>query len=118
MVKFEIQEDDNKSTLIVNGDLSIAGAAEFKDILIKLYEGSKSAFLDLANVSSIDTSCLQLLCSTHKSYINSDRTIEIKDELPEQITQSVTVAGYIRKGNCNANSSGSCFWANAKEDQL
>jgi ABC-type transporter Mla MlaB component len=118
MINFELQEEDSNSTLIVNGQLTIACATEFKDALIKLYESSKSLFLDLANVSSIDTSCLQLLCAVHKSSMNSDKTIEIKDEFPESFKQSVTDAGYIRKGNCNANYSSSCFWVNDKKSHL
>jgi anti-anti-sigma regulatory factor len=117
MINFELQEEDSNSTLIVNGQLTIACATEFKDALIKLYESSKSLFLDLENVSSIDTSCLQLLCAAHKSSMNSDRTIEIKDELSEHLKQAVTDAGYIRNGNCNTDSASSCFWSSDKEEQ-
>jgi len=117
MVTFEIKEDNSKSTLIVNGELSIAGAAEFKEVLMKLYESSKNLFLDLENVSSIDTSCLQLLCAAHKSSMDSDINIEIKDELSEHLKQSVTNAGYIRNVNCNTDSSKSCFWVSPKEGQ-
>ena len=117
MINFELQEEDSNSTLIVNGQLTIACATEFKDALMKLYESSKNLFLDLTNVGSIDTSCLQLLCALHKSSVNSNRTIEIKDDFSESFKQSLVDAGYVRTGRCSADSSRSCFWVNDKEGQ-
>ena len=115
MINYEIQEEESKNTLRVNGELSISVASEFKDLLVSLHDTSKDLYFDFSDVSSIDTSCLQLICAAHKSCIQSNRNVVIGEGISESIKQSVFDSGFSSKCKCSVDTSRDCLWAHNDE---
>ena len=111
-MKYQIQEEADNNILIIEGDLTVAHAAEFKNALIQSLENAQQVTLDLANVADIDHSCLQLFCALHKSTLNSGKSIELRGNFPEVFEQVIKDSGFIRQGGCHDECFASCFWVN------
>jgi len=111
-MKYQIQGTADNNILIIEGELTIAHAAEFKNALIQSLENVAEVTLDLANVADVDHSCLQLLCALHKSTIDSGKSVDLRGGFPEVFEQVVKDSGFICQGGCGADCSESCFWIN------
>jgi len=111
-MKYQIQEEADNNILIIEGDLTIAHAAEFKNALIQSLENAEQVTLDLAHVADVDHSCLQLLCALHKSTLNSGKAVDLRGGFPEVFEQVIKDSGFIRQGGCNEDCAESCFWVN------
>ncbi len=112
MFDYKIEESDEKKTLSISGELIIQNAAELQKILIESLEDTAHLALNIENVTEIDMSCLQLLCSAHKTTLNTDKGLSI-DGGPSAIFQkAVNISGYQQFTGCELDKSNSCLWIN------
>ena len=110
MFDYKVDKSDDKKILSINGDLTIQNAAELQKILIECLEDTAHLTLNIENVTEIDMSCLQLLCSAHKTTLNTDKGLSI-DGSPSAIFQeAVNVSGYQQFSGCELDKSNSCLW--------
>ncbi len=104
-------EASGLGVVILDGDLTIDHAAGIKNILIQALESAKEVSIRLRDVTAADISCLQLLCSAHKTAVKSDKKITLDDGCSEIFRQTVADAGFSRSRECQQNPYGSCFWS-------
>jgi ABC-type transporter Mla MlaB component len=103
-------EENNRGTLTLDGVLTLSQAEELKMFLIKAIINVDQVFLALGDVQEIDLSCLQLLCSAHRSAIRMNKTVAFTGAWTESFKKAVHQAGYARTVGCSLDCSGSCIW--------
>jgi anti-anti-sigma factor len=97
-------------TLVLDGELTIRRARQIKDILLAQLQAGKATDLDLTDVSAIDISGLQLLCSAHRTLKKSGGDLRVASQLPASIAQIVRTAGFARRRDCRPNCDHPCLW--------
>jgi anti-anti-sigma regulatory factor len=104
------QEENNRGTLILDGNLTLSEAEELRMLLIKAIINVEQIFLDFGDTREIDLSCLQLLCSAHRSALRMKKTVAFSGAWTESFRKAVHQAGYARTVGCSHDGSGSCIW--------
>jgi ABC-type transporter Mla MlaB component len=107
-MKLEILAD-NTGRLVLAGDLTIQHVAAMRSVLIEALQRVGQLTLDMSGVTDIDVSCMQLLCSAHRTYIGSGKTIEIIKEQPGVVNRVMQAAGF-SSHVCGAGEVLSCLW--------
>ena len=99
-----------QSYLKLEGDVNVGRAAELKDALLKSLEKAETIEINLHDVTAIDLSCLQLLCSAHRTAVKEGKTLTIKDqELPLYI-EARKNAGFMYSKPCRFVTTKDCLW--------
>jgi ABC-type transporter Mla MlaB component len=109
-MNFHTELSGNTNILTIEGELTIAHAAELRTILIKSLESADTVQLRLESVKDVDLSCLQLLCAAHRSALISNKNLTLGSRGSEAFRQAVENAGYSRHLGCDLDISESCLW--------
>lgn len=100
----------DKTTLAMNGNLTISRARAARDELHKALKNAQYIELDLESADEVDLSFLQLLCSAHRTSISLKKTLVIKNTIPAGFKKSIEENGFIRPRGCALDSSNTCLW--------
>ncbi len=111
MNPFEIIESPDHVRLRVHGDVSIQNAQTCLEALRDFQSRGHQLQLDLDNVTSADISFLQLICSLHRTCLQSDRHLTISGEMPDTFKAILDAAGYQRTKACTTGGTNPCLWA-------
>lgn len=109
MINIKFEKQSENTALIVSGPLTIEYAVQFKDALTESLKQDADLIVDLSSITDMDLSCLQLLCSAHKTFTNAKRSIKLAG-IPDVLKQSVHNAGYKRNSGCTKEAEKTCFW--------
>ena len=102
----------NGSILVtLEGDLGIEQAGEIKDLFLSLFRGNKPLTLGLDRVESAHVAVLQILCSAHRSFRNSEMSLTLKGPLPPRFRVIIEEAGFGRERGCPLDSNQTCLFA-------
>lgn len=107
---FKITKKGNKRVITFEGDLTLQNAEKMKKALLKSLETAGQVTLKLDRVTSLDLSCLQLLCSAHRTAVRKNRPITLSISCPELFQRFVREAGFIRHIGCEMDHKKSCLW--------
>lgn len=99
-----------QSFLKLEGDVNVSRAAELKDALLKSLEKAESIEINLNDVTAIDLSCLQLLCSAHRTAVKEGKTLIIKDQDLPLYVEARKNAGFMYSKPCRLVTSKDCLW--------
>lgn len=110
MTNFKKKKSGDVRTLMLDGDLTIQHAAEFKKAFDGSFEGVKKLVLNFDKVDEIDLSCLQILCSAHRTSTKMEKELAIDGECPEVLKKVIESAGLTRQTGCSKDYQKSCFW--------
>ncbi len=110
MFDCKVEESGDKKTLSINGELKIQDAAELQKVLIESLENTEHLDLNLEEVTGIDMSCLQLLCSAHRTMSSSNKLLTISSSYTEAVREAVNDAGYQQSKGCESDKDESCLW--------
>lgn len=104
-----------KSFLQLDGEINISRAAELKDALLESLEKAESVEVNLDNITGIDLSCLQLLCSAHRTASKEGKKITIKDPTLPLYVESRKNAGFMYSKPCRHVTTDDCLWVGGKK---
>ncbi|MFA5904245.1 MAG: STAS domain-containing protein [Desulfobacula sp.] len=105
-----INPKGNDCCIKFSGAMGIAQANEAKTILVKSLSSYRNVVLDLKEVSDVDMSIVQLLCSANMSFEKSDRHLTITGKDKDLITALLTELGYENDFGCSGNPCNTCLW--------
>lgn len=117
MVDSAIRKSGKKGILTLSGVLTVNGAEEIKDALFKAITRFKNLELEFGEISAMDFSCLQLLCSAHRTAIHRNRVISLKLPLPAVMEELIVSTGFTRHAGCAAGDNCRCFWVPREQDK-
>ncbi len=101
---------DDKGAIHLDGDLTLPNAAELRTMLIKSLIDADEVTIRFGAVQDVDLSCLQLLCSAHRSAVRLKRQIRFEGDLPKLLRETADAAGYSRLKGCQLDKGKSCLW--------
>ena len=105
-----------KSYVKLEGELTVSRAEDFKDALVKSLDKADEVEINLDDVTGIDLSCLQLMCSAHLTAFNKGKTLAIKDPSSSVFMEARKTAGFIYSKPCQHVSSDGCIWVGEGEE--
>jgi ABC-type transporter Mla MlaB component len=117
MIKGRIEDSQHGKVLILNGELCIQDADEFRTLLMESIGAADTITMNVASVTEIDLSCLQLLCAAHRTAIRQNKSLELDRQWPESCTQVIEHSGYARNIGCSHDKNGGCMWIKEKDDE-
>lgn len=109
-MKQRIEEQENGTRLILEGELTITHAAGIRDAFCALVAGSRDARIDLGGATAIDVTGLQLLCSLHRTAVAKGLAVSLEKGVPQELVEVMRTAGYLRDKGCSADIPGTCLW--------
>ncbi len=76
-MSIKIEDDEHKTSLCIDGELTIYTAQEYRQSIIAGFTANKKLELDLTEVEEIDTSGLQILAAIAKELAENGNEMKI-----------------------------------------
>ena len=105
----------DKGVITLDGDLTISNAEELRKVLMKSLLEAEDVSIEMENLQNMDLSCLQLLCSAHRSAVRFKKRLCIRGVRPGTFNDLVAAAGFARSSGCRLDTDKSCLWAAVQE---
>lgn len=111
MIVFKKNEEAAGSgTLLIEGELTIFNAEEFRLALLDSLTKVNHLVLDVSNVESIDLTGLQLFCSAHRTFCVRGKSVVVKGINVDSIKYLAQESG-LGDNSCDISEMSKCFWA-------
>ena len=110
MADFKIEQFDKKKILTINGSVTIENIDALKKVLINLMDQTDSLMINIADISEVDITFLQLLCSAHKTMIIRNKRLTISESCMETFRKTINNSGYSQHKGCGLDKTDSCLW--------
>lgn len=109
---FERREEEGGATLVlaVRGDLTIPFAGEFRRALLDAFDRAARVVVDVAGVSAVDLTGLQLLCSAHRSSYARNKALCLTGDREGVFADAASLAGFARHVGCDRDVRKNCIW--------
>ncbi len=107
---FQDQPFGKQGTITLEGDLTVNRAEELRMLLIKALIDADRVHIDFGAVHDADLSCLQLLCSAHRSAGRMKRSLSLSGNWPQPVEKTIRAGGYARLRGCPLDVDHSCLW--------
>jgi len=105
-----IEQSEDKTVVTLEGDLTIVHAARLKKVLQEAIDNARHVEMKIENVTDMDLSCLQLLCSAHRTSKSMDRSISIAGSRPGILKEVIKEAGFPHEKGCRHDPKDGCLW--------
>lgn len=108
---------DPAGTIIVKiaGEMTVPFASEIRENLVAAFEQSGTITADLNDVTEMDVSGLQILCSAHRSSILMNKEFRIVGREKDRVWESANASGQLRQRGCAQDICGTCIWTGGRE---
>jgi anti-anti-sigma regulatory factor len=100
----------NSGSIELQGELTISNASQMKNVLLQGLENSDNLVISFGDITEIDLSCLQLLCSAHRMSARLGKKLLFEGIPPDLFRIAVAEYGFERHVGCVADTSNSCIW--------
>jgi anti-anti-sigma factor len=110
MIDSDTEVSGTTKVLRLRGEMTIQHAYPLKLILTEPAVDVERFLIDVAGVTDIDLSGLQLLCSMHRTVMQSGKRMEILGRGSETFRKARLESGYLREKGCQSDTCGDCWW--------
>jgi anti-anti-sigma regulatory factor len=108
--QFELIQKEAESILIVNGELTLPYAAQFKDELMLALNSAQRIVIDTQGLSDIDLSGFQLICAAHQCALASGKELLLGSDPAEVVQRKRLQAGLANGNLCGREANLECIW--------
>lgn len=115
IIREEPAEEGAPLVLRVRGELTIPFAVEFKRELLAAFDAAVQVAVNVEEVSSIDVTGLQLLCSAHREAYARQKSFGVAGLVSPVLSETVDLAGFQRHVGCPADTGKTCIWTGGGE---
>jgi anti-anti-sigma regulatory factor len=105
-----LRQSGDTRIVLLEGDLTLHQAPEIRTAFMKALVEADEVFIRFGNVGEIDLSCLQLLCSAHRSAARLRKRVRFEAGIPKKLSDTADAAGYSRLKGCKLDTEKSCLW--------
>jgi anti-anti-sigma regulatory factor len=109
-MEFMATPNTKEGTLSLKGEITLLQAEQLKVLLARALDASEQVTIDTEAVTDIDLSCLQLICSAHRSALGCGRRWVLTPRRSEAFTEKVRQAGLTHCFACNYAPESDCLW--------
>jgi anti-anti-sigma regulatory factor len=117
MFRSEIKKSGKQTDLTLIGDLTLENTDQLKSALIEALSKGKTLNIEFSEVTAVDFSSLQLLCSTHKTAELQNKLVTLHTDPPEIVTQTILDIGFDRHIGCIPRKSDRCLWLTGEKEE-
>ena len=110
MVSLKFEKKGSIGLLKLQGNVNVTEAGDLKEALLKALGRSDTVFFDMTEVTGVDISCLQLLCSAHRTSVRLNKALKWKSPVPPVFDKHSDEAGFFRHVGCHLDTEKSCIW--------
>ena len=96
--------------LSLEGELTIKRATEIRELLLESLSRSQRVEVELGEVTDVDLSYLQLMCSAHRSASESGKSLILINQDVLLFTETKDTAGFTNGKECKHNHNNDCLW--------
>jgi anti-anti-sigma factor len=109
-VAFETKQTGETAVVRLQGECTVEHATHFYSALVNALGSADRVVLNFEGVTAVDVSCLQLICSAHRTVLGSEKHLSFDANQPEVFTKKVLEAGYYRTVGCHNDPLKECLW--------
>lgn len=103
--------DDGVLCLRLSGNAAIHNAEQLRQALLTTVREEPGFRVNLAGVTQMDLTCLQLLCSTHRTVAGTGQSVVLDNEIPDELLEIISCSGYSRQsGGAHSPEPSTCLW--------
>jgi anti-anti-sigma regulatory factor len=99
----------------VSGEMILFHAKEVQAALLQAIDANPQVQIDLAQVTRIDLTAMQLLCAAHRHAGCTKRLFTCALPTAGSVREAMAVAGYTRHVGCSHDEQGNCIWRSCRE---
>lgn len=107
----ELKESGDRTMLALSGECTIECAKDLAKALLEALSSRDRLVVNFEGVEAVDLSCLQILCSAHRSAVKAGKTLMFHPARPDALFRAALDAGYVRTTACRKNPGGKCLMA-------
>jgi anti-anti-sigma regulatory factor len=100
LMLYEMKQSGDVWVLTLAGDCTIERAAELRKALLQALDSSAHLVVNPENVTAVDLSFLQLLCSAHRTALRAKRNRALDIAQPDKFRRMAQDAGFFRAIGC------------------
>lgn len=101
--------------LVFQGELLIQRVAELKQELQQALDAVDELMVNLVETPDIDLSCMQVLCSAHRTACKMNKELKLAGIDREALQKPLRRGGLPPRGSCPEGIAASCLWAEMDE---
>lgn len=110
MSDFSLEQSGEVAVLSINGAMTVDNSLELKELLLRALNGADHVVFDLEKVTDVDLSCLQILCSAHRTSARLNKKVTLGGIRAEVFLKAVECAGFERHTGCIYDTAKTCLW--------
>jgi anti-anti-sigma factor len=95
-VPITLDQSEAQCLICLEGEINIASATEFKQLLVQALTQGKGLRVDLERATELDVTALQLLCAAEREARKLGVAFTVAGRVPEEISAAVIDAGFER----------------------
>ncbi len=107
------QKQTGEEAVTLEGELTLPRVEELKSAFLKALVKGDTVSIRFGTVQDVDLSCLQMLCSAHRSAVRMKKKVSVIGTLPKIVRDAAEAAGYMRLKGCNLDFENNCLWISA-----
>ena len=107
---FQFEREGECGILTLTGSLTIDRAEELRSALLKNRKKIQLFVVKLVDVSAVDLSCFQILCSAHRLFASEKKEFILSPERGELFQEMMQRSGFTRIKACGKDVTSECFW--------
>lgn len=115
-MKIKRIKEEDRITLTLEGDLTIGQALDLKAALLDAQKETMHLSVKVEEVTAIDITGLQLLCSTHRTMMKQQKEFTMNEFVLEDVRKTIGESGYARDRSCALDSTNTCLWMGRKQE--
>jgi ABC-type transporter Mla MlaB component len=106
----ESKSAKDTTRLYFEGELTVMRATEIKDNLIDALLKSQHVEIEFGEVTKVDLSCLQLMCSAHRTAVEKGKSLALINPDVPQFSGIKEIVGFAVHKECRFNRKNDCLW--------
>ena len=110
MAEIRRSQSGHRVVLTFSGELTVTHALALKAELLGALQGASAVEVAVEQVSAIDISFPQLLCSAHRTAAGMKKQMTITGAEQERFGAMLRSAGFTRHIGCQESTRKSCLW--------
>jgi anti-anti-sigma regulatory factor len=100
----------DKELVSISGDLTVPHANALKTVLLEAMKNAEAIVLAVGQVTGLDVSFPQLVCSAHRTAAALGRELTITGLEQDRLAELLLQAGFMRHTGCAENTRKTCLW--------
>jgi ABC-type transporter Mla MlaB component len=107
--------ENGRDVLTISGALTVKHAKALKAALLEAVRNSPAVDVNVENISELDVTFAQLVCSAHRMAAGLNKQLTITGLEQERFSQMLTRFGFLRHTGCLENTRMSCLWQHGQK---